>query len=415
MSSYVETIHAKATADISQWVSQLARAEQSVSRMRAAAEKPVRVATDARPATAAIGTVNDQLKALKAQLGEESALGNLAKALRGGGMVAGVGALAEIMARAAEHAADLATQVRMGSASVGDMVDGLARAVPFFGQGYRFGAALREVLTGAGAELAKQVKDAERLQAVLGKAGEIVTRADRAQRLAGLSGVAQETQQLAFDRDDTLKDIEALAREARAIFDPNDRRNALLTLKQAEDAAWKQYYAQAAEIERKAQEEKLATMRREEERKATELRREQDRAAAERQKAANAATKTLVDAANDVRNRIMTETERVEREVFRLRLLGIAGQLNPGEVARAIAIERAKLAQQAAKTETATARVGGIGSQFAPFLSNQALGAGVTSLFASGTMVGEAQTEIELTKETNRLLRQIVNKPTGMN
>lgn len=136
----------------------MAESEQSIDiRVRARDEASATFKKVAQEAKKELGG----LKGLKGALGEESALGNTFKAVRGAGAVAGLTLGATVLRDAATAAADLRSQLDAGEISAGEMTERLMGILPVVGQFWQAGRAVRELFTGEEAAAKKIREEAE--------------------------------------------------------------------------------------------------------------------------------------------------------------------------------------------------------------------------------------------------------------
>jgi hypothetical protein len=87
-------------------------------------------------------------KTLKKNLGEESTLGNVAKAIRGAGAIAGIGAIAFTLERATTRARELQSQFNEGKINAREMGVELAKSIPVLGSIVTAGENINDWFTG---------------------------------------------------------------------------------------------------------------------------------------------------------------------------------------------------------------------------------------------------------------------------
>lgn len=139
-----------------------------------------------------LGEKPNRLKELKGALGEESALGNVGKMLKGAGAIAGFAVIGQVLNDATGKARELVEQFRAGEISSGQMVENIAAGLPVIGNFWQAGRNIREMFTGEEAA-AREILKLEKLRnaaldmrkAALERVAEVTRKTDDVTRVAG--------------------------------------------------------------------------------------------------------------------------------------------------------------------------------------------------------------------------------------
>lgn len=161
-------------------------------------------------------TFAGKMKGIKAQLGEESGLGNFAKVLRGAGAVAGLGVLVAVLDNASKKAVELKNAFDAGKISAGGIAEELVKSLPILGQAFDLGRNIRELFTG---EEAREQRIIDKMQEQTEKRQEqnkellasrnIAIDLQERLALAYATPIAAKFMQLKFQADKDLREIRA--------------------------------------------------------------------------------------------------------------------------------------------------------------------------------------------------------------
>jgi hypothetical protein len=114
--------------------------------------KDIEAQVNGRMRAMGLNSGNGFAQAFAAAAGGSGDLKNIMETLRGGALVAGVALAGRTMREMAETSARIATDLRTGAISVKEAAEELVGSAPIIGDFWRAGRAIREVITGEGAE-----------------------------------------------------------------------------------------------------------------------------------------------------------------------------------------------------------------------------------------------------------------------